>query len=198
MKKIMLLCLIVLCFAFINQIAFSQSIAIVDLSKIEQEAPLVKSIDKEIEDKGLSYKKELEIRNRFKYLTEAEVKEIIDTVEATQRIKELEAQDDSRNSELIALNQKTPLNDTEKARQTELISMSKKSEENLRNVATGFEKLFNEFAMGKQIELNNQITAATKSVVEEKGFSIALQKGAIIYGGTDITADVMAKLPASL
>jgi outer membrane protein len=42
--------------------------------------------------------------------------------------------------------------------------------------------------------LMDKVTAAVKSVAEAKGLSVVLEKGNVIYGGTDITDEVSKKL----
>lgn len=51
---------------------------------------------------------------------------------------------------------------------------------------------------GKQQELigaiNDKVTAAIKSVADAKGIAVVLDKGAVVYGGQDITDDVLKKV----
>jgi len=42
--------------------------------------------------------------------------------------------------------------------------------------------------------LMDKVTAAVKSVAEAKGLSVVLEKGNVVYGGTDITDEVSKKL----
>ena len=42
--------------------------------------------------------------------------------------------------------------------------------------------------------LMDKVTAAVKAVAEAKGLSIVLEKGNVVYGGTDITDEVSKKL----
>ena len=42
--------------------------------------------------------------------------------------------------------------------------------------------------------LSKQVEAAVKTVAEAKGLSVVLDKGAVVYGGQDITQDVIKKL----
>lgn len=197
MKRILLLLVIGVCFAFAAKVGFSQTIGVIDTAKIMSDSPLAKSVFKEIDDQTEIYRKEIEIRKRIKFLNETEVKELISTADAA-RIKELESINTSRSDELNALNQKNPLNDTEKARQADLRAQAKKSDENLQNVAKGFDKSMDEFFKQKQELVDEKLLTATKAVAEEKGLSIVIQKISVAYGGIDITAEVMAKLPASL
>lgn len=50
----------------------------------------------------------------------------------------------------------------------------------------------------KQVELmtpiNDSVTAAIKAVADSKGLSVVVDKSAVIYGGQDITDDVVKKL----
>ncbi|MDR3561806.1 MAG: OmpH family outer membrane protein [Negativicutes bacterium] len=51
---------------------------------------------------------------------------------------------------------------------------------------------------GKQQELlaaiNDKVVAAIKAVAEAKGLAVVVDKGAVVYGGQDITDDVMKKI----
>ena len=42
--------------------------------------------------------------------------------------------------------------------------------------------------------LNKQVEDTVKSVAEAKGLSVVIDKGAVVYGGQDITQDVIKKL----
>ena len=42
--------------------------------------------------------------------------------------------------------------------------------------------------------VNKQIEDAVKAVAEAKGLSVVLHKETVVYGGTDITQDVIKKL----
>lgn len=42
--------------------------------------------------------------------------------------------------------------------------------------------------------LSKQVEATVKSVAESKGLSVVIDKGAVVYGGQDITQDVIKKL----
>ena len=42
--------------------------------------------------------------------------------------------------------------------------------------------------------LSKQVEATVKSVAEAKGLSVVIDKGAVVYGGQDITQDVIKKL----
>lgn len=39
--------------------------------------------------------------------------------------------------------------------------------------------------------INDKVMAAVKSVAEAKGLTIIVDKGSVVYGGQDITDDVM-------
>ena len=38
------------------------------------------------------------------------------------------------------------------------------------------------------------VAESVKKVAEEKGLSVVLEKGAVVYGGTDITQDVIKQV----
>lgn len=42
--------------------------------------------------------------------------------------------------------------------------------------------------------VGEKIEAAIKAVAAEKGLTVILDAGAVVYGGTDITADVIGKV----
>ena len=42
--------------------------------------------------------------------------------------------------------------------------------------------------------VNKQIEDAVKAVADAKGLSVVLNKDTVVYGGTDITQDVIKKL----
>ena len=45
--------------------------------------------------------------------------------------------------------------------------------------------------------IENSIQDAVKKVAEKKGLSVVIEKGAVVYGGQDVTQDVIKELGSS-
>lgn len=192
---------ILVVFIVLSQCVFSQSIGVVDYTKIMSDSPLVKSVYADLDKESGKMQTELTVRKASPFLTETEVNELIGLVASKAndaRVKELQALNTTRSTELVALQQKNPLNDTEKTRNTELTDMKKKSETNISNKAASFDESFNKILTDKEKQMEEKVVAACKAVAEEKKLSMILQKGVVLYGGVDVTAEVVSKLPASL
>lgn len=44
------------------------------------------------------------------------------------------------------------------------------------------------------VPINDQVTAAIKGVADSKGLTVVVEKGAVVYGGQDITDEVVKKI----
>ena len=183
MKKIIVT---VLLLAFAAAAAVGQTIGKFDEEKV-QDTPLFKSL--------------MALRTNNPFLTENEVSELISESAKNAsgaRVKELQDENKKREAEYTTLSQANPPSDEQKKRIDELSQMQKKSAANLENVKESMTKTMEELFMAKQAALDAQIAKACEAVAAEKKLSVIVLKSAVLYGGVDVTEDVLAKLPASL
>ncbi|MBR4749632.1 MAG: OmpH family outer membrane protein [Abditibacteriota bacterium] len=197
MKKIIVT---VLLLAFAAAAAVGQTIGKFDEEKV-QDTPLFKSLMAELGEADQNVRRELALRTNNPFLTENEVSELISESAKNAsgaRVKELQDENKKREAEYTTLSQANPPSDEQKKRIDELSQMQKKSAANLENVKESMTKTMEELFMAKQAALDAQIAKACEAVAAEKKLSVIVLKSAVLYGGVDVTEDVLAKLPASL
>lgn len=177
-------------------------IGVVDTDKIYKEAPRVKQYTEELNVRKNELAMKLEVRSKNLMLSEEEIKELVDlkvkgntaTDQEKNRIKALEDAESKRSEELTTLQNTTNLNDQQKARVTELMEMQKKSKETGNALTRDYESQL----QSKMQELSDKADAdvldAIKKIAEAKGLTMVMVKAALLYGGTDITDEVIGKL----
>ena len=180
--------------------ASAQSVGVVDYEKL-QDTPLYKSVAQELAAAHQNFANELDLRKNNELLTENEVQELITEAAknpSSARAKELQDINTKREAEFTTLSQANPPSDEQKKRIEELSAMRKKSQQNRTNVAESMDKSMADLVDQKQKAFDSHVTDACKAVATEKKLSIIVMKAIVLYGGTDVTDEVLAKLPASL
>ncbi|MBO4548602.1 MAG: OmpH family outer membrane protein [Abditibacteriota bacterium] len=197
MKKIIVT---VLLFAMAAAAAYCQTIGKFDEEKV-QDTPLYKSLMAELSEADQNFRRELTLRRENPFLTENEVAELISESAKNPggaRVKDLQEENKKRQAEYNTLSQANPPSDEQKKRIDELSQMQKKSAANLENVQESMTKSMQDLFVAKQAALDAQIAKACEAVAGEKKLTVIVLKSAVLFGGVDVTEDVLAKLPASL
>ncbi|MCE5199874.1 MAG: OmpH family outer membrane protein [Armatimonadota bacterium] len=176
-------------------------IGIVDLEKIYNTAPRVKQYTESLNVFRQDLATKLDIRSQNLMLNENEIKELIDlklkpsaTDKDKTRIQEIEDLERSRDGEYKTLQSTKEPNDQQKARQKELQDMQQKS----KDTGNALAKDYDGQLQSKMQELNGKaetdIREAINKFASSKGFQIVLAKEAVLFGGTDISDDVIKNL----
>jgi len=194
MKKL----LFVFVVALLAQMAFAQSIAVIDFAKVF-DSDYVKNSYSALQKQEADIKQELTIRQANVYLSENEMEDLVKLILTkgdAAKIKELQDNNTKRYDELQTLAQTRVLNDTQKARLSELNALEKKSKTNLQGKIDAYSKTFEASVSAKEAEVRSTVVDVCKKIAQEKSYSIVVEKSAVIYGGVDITNDVIKQLPA--
>ncbi len=176
-------------------------IGVVDLTKVNSDAPRMKQYWEDFNALKASLEAKLEIRQKNMLLSGDEVQQLIDlkskatrTEQENARVKELEGIQDNNSKEMSDLMQTQELTDQKKARLKELQDMRKKSED----TGMALTKDYDEQLKKKLSELDAKAAAdlqeAISSVAGAKGITVVVAKDAILFGGEDITPDIIKKL----
>jgi len=176
-------------------------IGVVDAPKIDDNAPRIKQYKEELDAFGNLLKKKLDIRSQNQMLDENEIKELIDlstkekpTDADNARIKALVELDRSKYDELQKLQEAKDPNEQQKARLNELMDLQKRSKEMFNALSKDYDTQYQNKAMELQGKIDTEVRAAVAKVAEAKGLSLVLDKAVVIYGGIDITDDVVLRL----
>jgi Skp family chaperone for outer membrane proteins len=176
-------------------------IGIVDVSRVEDEYTEVKDATTVVNALEASLTDILKMRQKYSLLSPQELDELEKLTglekpedKDKQRITELSKKGDDLAAELETLRNKKDPTDADKARLTELTAASTKS-------STDVEARRAEYAtkvQGKQKELLDKLTdkmnAAIAELAQQKSFWVVVAKPVTLWGGTDITDELIAKL----
>ena len=176
-------------------------IGVVDLDRVYREAPRVRQFEDEITALDRLLTAKLDIRSQNLMLTEAELTELTDlktkpkpTAADNARIKQLTDIERARGDELTTLQGTKDLNAQQQARLKELQGGQRKS----KDTGVALIKDYRAQLESKEGEVrekeDTEVRAAVKKVGEARGFTLVLDKGCVLMGGTDLTADVISRL----
>ena len=202
MKKICLIVILVLCVAFASQIAFCQSVGVIDIDRIlsSDAIPLIKSVIDDIKIQEDTMIKELGIRETNKLLTNEEIKELVSLPANDKRAIELIEANKSKETELADLRQVKTYDDAQRERLYVLTELQKKSEDAFIAVRSEYEKGLNDLLAEKENQIIEKIIEMSGTVAKEKSLQLVVIKRVVIWSAdnVDITDAVIEKLPEKL
>lgn len=207
MSRRILFLVIALCLVFSQAASLAyaqddnQDTGVVDLQKVWEKAPRGQQYDEELREFQLGLTKKIDIRAQNLMLSDEEIKELIElmtkeqTTEAeSARLQELQSLDRDRDKELKDLQVVASPNDEQKARLKTLQDMQKKSTETMQSIDRDYQEQIATKAEEYRSQFIVEIEEAIKAVAEEKKMKMVFDSMAALYGGTDITDDVIGKL----
>ncbi|MHB9035294.1 MAG: OmpH/Skp family outer membrane protein [Armatimonadota bacterium] len=176
-------------------------IGIVDGEKVYTNAPRVKQYTEELNAFKQSLAEKLDVRSQNMMLNEAEIQELITLKTKKQRtpdedakIKAIEDVERGRDADYKTLQgTKEPTAD-QKAKLKELQDMQQKS----KDTGNALAKDYDGQLQSKMQELNGkaevEVREAIAKVAAEKSIQVVLAKEAVLFGGTDISDEVIKNL----
>ena len=176
-------------------------IGVVDGQKIDANAPRIKQYKEELDAFANVLKAKLDIRAQSRMLDENEIKELIDLktkekpIDADKaRITVLTELDKTKSEELQKLQEAKEPNDQQKARLNELMDLQKKSSEMGNALSKDYDGQYQSKAIDLQGKIDAEVRAVVAKVAEAKGLTLVFDKAVVVYGGIDITDDVVLRL----
>jgi Skp family chaperone for outer membrane proteins len=176
-------------------------IGVVDMTKVLEGYKEFQESDKIYKDFLRERQEQLQDRMSVSLLSETELKEYQNikaatapTQEQKQRLEQLKAVADARQNELDTLSRAATTTDAQKQRLAELRAMSDKSSADIAQLQ---QRISDEIAKrNKELSenLNKKIEAALSAIAADKHLDYILAKDAVLFGGTDVTADVLTRL----
>ena len=175
----------------------------VDMEKLAAGYTAMQNLNQQLQQFRAERDSELDTRHKARLLSDEEQREFLDlfamgapTEQRTKRLKELEELSNQRERKLFDLREKsgrTPEEEQEfkylsgiyEKRMTELGALQQDRD---KAVTATYEEL-------SRI-VTDSVDAAVKAVGEEQKLAIVLRKEVVLWGGTDITDAVVAKLNA--
>lgn len=111
-----------------------------------------------------------------------------------KRIEELKAEAEKRESELKGLQALTAPTDEQKKRTAELQALADKSATEIQAMQESMGKEIGDRNKELSEKLNKKIEAAFAAVAKDKRLDIILNRENVLYGGINVTTEVLAKL----
>lgn len=177
------------------------AVGIVDVAKVNNEAPRIKQLSELLEKKGVEFDSKLGIRGQSLMLPEEQIRELIDlklkpapTDADKARIKQITDQEKANDDELKKLQTTPQLTDDQKKRMGELADFQKKAQEMRENMAKDYTIQYQSEAANLTAKANAEIEEVVKKLATDKKLAFVFAKNAIFFGGTDITSEVISKL----
>jgi Skp family chaperone for outer membrane proteins len=173
----------------------------VDMSEVADKSVVGQNTRKEAEALKAKFQDALEKKQKLAYLNANERKELETLLAKTSasdaekaRIAELQGASEKMEKELIDLSQKTSPSEAERKRIQELTQRQQAAAEQFGNDRDSAQQELNEKAETLVRALNDRITKAVEEVARNRGLAMIVHKEARLFGGTDITEDVIGRL----
>lgn len=209
MKKVLVLSAILAALAVAGTQVQAQGnaqpvIGMVDVQRAFDEYKNTKASNEEINRLAATFMRELEVREKHRHLSEADMAELVrlatlanPSTEDRNKLQQLENRSKQLDEEFNALVQKADLSEAERQRQVELRNNRSRNEQNYRNLQEDYleqlEKRKNELSS----KITEDIRQAIEKVAQQQGLATVVDKIAILYGGKDVTDEVIKVLNGS-
>jgi outer membrane protein len=178
-------------------------LGVVDMAKVLDEYKEFKDADAEYKKLLAARQAQLQDRMAVRLLSADELKEyqnlqavVAPSDEQKKRMEQLRAVAQTREDELTGLQRVTSPTEDQKKRLAELQGLGDKSSQEISQLQQRLSDEIN--ARNKELseKLNKKIEAALEAVAKDKRMDYILAKDAVLYGGRDLTNEVLAKLNA--
>jgi outer membrane protein len=177
------------------------SLAFVDLKRVSTEYEGTKRSQAELNAFQESLRKQLDDLENIRFLNDAEHTEM-DQLRAAatptdaqkKRMQDLLDTSKSRSDQFRALQQNPNKSDAEKTQLDSLTKMSNDTDTKMDALSSKLDDQLQQKGEELSKQLTDTVTAAITDVAKNKSYSVVLDKQAVLYGGSDMTDDVLAQL----
>jgi Skp family chaperone for outer membrane proteins len=173
----------------------------VDIKLVFQQAPAAQAAVKQAEQLKAQLQSELALKQDTVILTDAERAEMNSLLakptpsdKEKARIGELRGKTAKLGEELRNLQQKPTPTDTEKARLQELTQLFSTAENKLHSDMDTLQGQLDQKGDELMSSLQDKILKAVEEVAKDQGLAMVVDKQARLFGGDDITSQVVGKL----
>jgi len=181
--------------------AAAVSLGYVDIKLVFQQAPAAQAAVKQAEQLKAQLQSELALKQDTVILTDAERAEMNSLLakptpsdKEKARIGELRGKTAKLGEELRNLQQKPTPTDTEKARLQELTQLFSTAENKLHSDMDTLQGQLDQKGDELMSGLQDKILKAVEEVAKDQGLAMVVDKQARLFGGDDITSQVVGKL----
>jgi Skp family chaperone for outer membrane proteins len=187
-----------------NDKAANSGVGYVDLAAVTEQirkTPTWQTMTKKFDDQKGVFAKEIETLTKTRYLTKQERDELESlrakpkpTDAEKARIDELEKRSDAVDREAQTLAGVEKPTDVQSKRIGELAEMRKAALAGLQDETEKRSQQLREFEAQVLEDMQKQVLEKVSQVAEGKGVTMVIDRQAILYGGQDLTQDVVKKL----
>lgn len=179
-------------------------VGVVDMAKVLEGYKEFQDSDQQYKTFLAERQQQLQERMAVRLLSEEELKEYQNLKavaapadEQKKRLEQLRAVAETRENELNTLSRLPSPSEEEKKRLSDLKAVADKSSAEIEQLQKRLSDEIN--ARNKELseKLNQKIEAALAAVAKDKRVDLILAKDAVLYGGRDLTDEVLTKLNAA-
>jgi len=176
---------------------------VVDMARVGADYKGMRDLNDQFQQFQIEQEKKLELRHKTRLLLDEERQEFLDlsqvaapTEARVQRLQELENLSDERERRRFELRKQEERTEAEEAELKELDELYDKRMEEIAALQADVQQS----RLAKYEELSKLVTEsvskAVKAVAEQRKLTIVVRKETVLFGGVDITDDVLAELNA--
>ena len=178
-------------------------LGLLDVARVQNECQELKDIQAQVDAMRALLTDRLKLRDRHKLLTVQEIDELDKLMQLEkpsdkdkQRMAELGKKSNDLAAQLDSLRTKKDLTDPEKATLAELTDRDTKATSEIAALNAQFAADADKKEKELMDKLTEKIKAEVAALAKEKGYFAVIAKDLVIFGGTDITDDLLARLTA--
>ena len=181
------------------------SIGFVDLNQISEEVKKTASWQKMVQratETRTKYSTELDDMVQRRHLSDAEMKELAElqakpkpTDAEKERVTKLLRKSDDMDKEFNDLANTSPLTPQQTTRMQELSEFRNKAGQKIQAARSEREEKLQEMEAKMLGELQTKILKVVSDTAKSQSLEVVVDKQALLYGGRDITATVITKMP---
>jgi Skp family chaperone for outer membrane proteins len=177
------------------------AVGYVDLQKVMQDSPAAVNARKDAEGLKTHLQERLAQQGDLLFLTEAdqnELKTLLDKPQPSDkekaRIAELQKKSQATEQEWLSLQQKANATDAEKSRLAELTGLHNRNQASLQKAQQDAQEELDKKAGDLMDQLQTRLMKVVEEVATDEKLTMVVDKQARLYGGRDITEQVITKL----
>jgi Skp family chaperone for outer membrane proteins len=177
---------------------------VVAASRIGKEYTKMQELDQQFQDFQREQEARLQQQHKTRLLFDDEQREFLDfaamaapTDERDTRLAQLEESSDNRERRLFELRQMKERTPEQEQEYQKLNTLYERRMRELSALQAELQKKVEEKRAELSKIIDDSMTAAIKAVAEEKGLALVFHKEVVLFGGLDITDEVIAKLNAA-
>ncbi len=177
---------------------------VVDMVRVGAEYKAMRDLNEQFQRFQADQEEALQLRHKTRLLDDEERQEFLDLCQVAapteardERLAELEKLSDTRERERFELRRKVDCTEQEEARLKQLDALYDRRMEELAALEADVRQ--SRIARWEELTklLTESVNGAVKGIAEQKRLTLVVRKETVLFGGVDITEELLAKLNAT-